>query len=181
MKMFLSRFIVFCALAFGSLSANAAYLDGTTLTYQHHFDGTSFQYPIITSVVGPGIEFSPSYGWYVIDVSDTSLKLTMMADLQWNISYPFNGAVIEDLTDNAPSFLLTGVSVNGASVVNDFVSITDDAIRINIAGYKEYWFIGETITLSLFTEPAAVPEPESAGLVALALAALAFTRRRKVK
>jgi len=165
----------------GATSAAAStILYGTQLSFYHEFLGNQFFAEDFT--VGPGVEISPGPAnpaaarYYTIDIEDDRLTFEM-GPYNFNPNFGFNGIVITDVLDNAPSFLA------GSIVTNSFanspgISVTENEIRIDFSAAG----ISNNQTVVFEFDIAPIPLPASAPMLAGAISVgFLFVRRRQTK
>ncbi len=135
-----------------------------------------------TAVVGAGVEFtlivpaSSDFGLDV-DLGDSSIRIGS------NRSNTFGLGAGELLTlgsldAGAPILGITNLMVSGVSVLSlASITTTADSVTINLNSGAT-WNVGSFVSFDLVTGPVSVPAPGTLALGGLALAALAWSRRR---
>lgn len=169
-------FAAFTAIAFGTTATASTILHGTQLSFHHEFLGN--QYWAEDFTVGPGVEIAPGPTntnrprYYTIDIENDRLTFEM-GPYNFNRNRGFNGIVIRDVLDNAPSFL-SGSIVSSTFSGTPGITVTADEIRIDFstAGLSR----GQTIEFEF--EIAAIPLTSSFAFMAAGLGGLAVVRRK---
>lgn len=155
---------------------------GSTVNYQYYVPTASSPYfgaPNGNYVVGPGVEIAQMlFGLgAAIDISATQVVIDFDVTTQFG-SAPFNGFALTDAFGTIDA--LNGVSIDGSTVLAGFdasrVSFTPDGLWVNWQGLNVD--PSSRVVLNLDFGGGDAPEPSAPALVALALAAGAWVRRR---
>jgi len=171
-----------CVLLAAAGGAQAALLDGQTVSFTYFFPDASTVYSSPANgnyVVGAGVEIPNGIccGFEgALDLSDTNI----LADFHDSSSYTvsaFNGFRISDVFSTIAPF--TGVSINAATNMGGLdasrISFDADNIWVNWQGLL---FDSQTI-VSLDINGGTVPEPATLALVSLGLVGIGAQRRRR--
>lgn len=161
---------IIAVFTFGSSAAASTILHGTQLSFHHEFLGNQL-FPEDFSV-GPGVEITVA-PFYTVDIEDDQLTLDL-GPYYFTQNNGFNGIVIRDLLDNAPSFLSASVVSNTFANSPTF-SITEDEIRIDFST------TGTTPngTAVIQFEIAPIPLASSFAFLATGIGGIVAMRRRK--
>ena len=153
-------------------NASATLLDGNDMRIRYLYPDLSSDYfAPIDVTVGPGIEASFGSGTPVIDISDSTIFFDFSIG---GGSAAFNGFQFIDLNNLINSFTSVSVLDTNLAFTDSDISFDADNIWVNFAGLSS----GSDGFIEL-TIDAAVPEPSILALMALGIAGLGFTRRRK--
>jgi len=168
-----------------SAAVAQANLTGQTIQTTYLYPDTSASVDGPTnSVVGAGVELTSFNQFFDVDFSGTNILITDHIGGD-NVGAAFNGFRFFDVNGSIAS--ITGVTLNPATSYPSLSAgnITFDAntIFLNVQGIIAISLdaiISLDITFAQATPAAAMPEPLTAGLLPLALAALCIRRRRDV-
>ena len=162
--------------------AQAATLDGLTLSAEYFFPNLDTSYPFVTPnpsgsfVVGPGVEASLDVEGVTtiwLDFSGNTLTVlfdTILASPTWTNS-PFNGLSI---TLESPGHFTSFAQIGDPGIKD--ASFTADTLFINWAGLS---YNSDTKLTFAIDHAAPVPLPAGLPLLALALGGLAVLGRRR--
>jgi hypothetical protein len=170
------KLLYIAALLCISISARAT-LIGDTVTCSSNFTTCS----PTSAVVGGGTEFQFNSGLFVVDLasnqSDSFIKISSLS----SFTFGANGTItIGDIDDSGGNIVgITSVSASaGISGIDaSDISFTAHTVSFNLA--NSAWTANQGLTVQLAVRPAAVPEPGSLALVAIALAGIGFSRRNR--
>lgn len=174
---FLVLSFVFSIVATSSVASTILY--GTELRFFHEFRGNQFFGEDFT--VGAGVEIAPGPAnpnaarYYTIDIEQDRLTFEM-GPYNFNPNFGFNGIVIQDVLDNAPSFL-AGTIVSNSFANSPGISVSENEIRIDFSSAG----ISANQTVVFEFEIAPVPLPASAPMLGLALGAGFLIARKRQK
>jgi hypothetical protein len=167
-----------CVAVFLCISNSArAMLIGDTVTCSSAFTTCS----PTSAVVAGGAEFQFNSGLFVVDIADNIgdpfIKISSLS----SFTFGANGTItIGDIDDSGGNIVgITSVSASaGISGIDaSDISFTAHTVSFNLA--NSVWTSNQGLTVQLAVRPAAVPEPGSLALVALALAGIGFSRRKR--
>ncbi|WP_417550576.1 hypothetical protein [Methylophaga sp.] len=175
----MNRQTLFFFLLLASFNANAAFLNGHTITSQYYFPDTTSPANNIGNgsyLVGPGIEVDFFY-MGTLDISDNTFLITFPHVPSGGFSFPsFNGFKLSDTFGTIRDF--KSVSINPITNMVGFdlsrITVFADEIWVNWGGLQ---YTMDTI-VSLDIKPSAVPIPAAAFMFAPALLGLMGLRRR---
>jgi hypothetical protein len=164
-----------------SFNANAALLDGETVSYQYYYPNQTSPYSNAANgnyLVGAGVEVSNiADGRGTLDISDTNLYIDYANQSSWNSS-AFNGFKIKDVFNSIADF--TSISINAVTNMVGFdlsrITVLADEIWVNWEGLS---FNSNTIvSLDINSAPNAVPVPAALFMFAPALLGFLGLRRK---
>lgn len=169
-------FAAFAAIAMGTTASASTILHGTQLSFHHEFLGN--QYWAEDFTVGAGVEIAPGPNnpnaarYYTIDIEDDRLTF-QMGPYNFNPNFGFNGVVISDVLDNAPSFL-SGTIISNTFANSPGITVTDDEIRIDFSTAG----ISNNQSVVFEFEIAAIPLTSSLAFMVAGIGGLAVARRK---
>jgi hypothetical protein len=155
---------------FGTTASASTILHGTQLSFHHEYNGNQFWAQDFTVGAGVDVTVGP---YYTIDIEDDQLTFEMGP---WNFTQNngFNGFVIRDLLNNAPSFLSASL-ISSSFPGQPGITITEDEIRFDFST------TGSTAngTAVFEFEIAPVPLTSSLAFMAMGIGGFAVVRRRQ--